>query len=353
MKSTAWFGKAALAAIGLVLVPGCGGDAGTGGGAPPAGAINLFAWSEYVPEAVIDGFTEATGIAVHYETFASNEEMLGKLLAGGTAYDLIQPSEYATEALVRHGKLEKLDPARIPNLAHVGPEFRNLPHDPELAWSAPYMAGTVGIVVNTDRVKAEVRGFSDVFTAAHRGRIVVVNDNREIVAWALATLGLPINDFSPGNLEKAEPLLAEWLKLVKVFDSDSPKTALLNGDVDLGVVWSGEAAILWKEDRKFRFVLPAEGTHLFVDNLAIPAGARNREAALRFIDWCLRPEVGRLISEKFPYTNPNLAARKLLAPDELGNPASYPRLEGLRTFRDIGAAAKDVDRLMTRLRAGL
>src|SRR5690606_35262729 len=107
-----------------------------------------------------------------------------------------------------------------------------------------------------------------------------------------------------------------WFKNIKLFDSDSPKTALLNGDVDLGLVWSGEAALLWNEDKKFQYILPSEGTHMFVDVLAIPRGSRNTGAAHAFLDYILRPEVSALISEEFPYTNPNGEARKRLTPEQ-------------------------------------
>ena len=133
------------------------------------------------------------------------------------------------------------------------------------------------------------------------------------MTWALATQGIGPDGVTKENLEKVRPVLTQWLPLVKVYDSDSPKTALLNGDVDLGVVWSGEAAILIKEQPgKFAYVLPKEGAHMFIDNLAIPKGAPHVEAAHKFIDYILRPEVSRKISEEFPYTNPNVEARKLL-----------------------------------------
>ena len=185
----------------------------------------------------------------------------------------------------------------------------------------------------------------------HKDRLVVLNDNRELVTWALYSLGLSANDISKETLAQARPVVAEWVKLVKVFDSDSPKTALLNGDVDLGIVWSGEAAILWNEDRKFEYVLPAEGAHQFVDVLAIPAGAKNQAEAHALINYILRPEVSKLISANFPYTNPNLAARKLLSADELANPASYPKAGKLETFRDIGRLATDIDQLVTDLKS--
>lgn len=312
--------------------------------------LTLFAWSEYVPQNVLDGFEKETGTKVHYETFASNEEMLSKLGPGASTYDVIQPSEYVVEMLAKKGSLAKLDHSKIPNLSQIAKGYRGMPHDPELTWSAPYMAGVVGIVVNVDKVKEPIKGFKDVFQASHKGRIVVVKDNREMVSWAMKTLGLDPNQPSKENLEKAKGTLKTWVPLVKVFDSDSPKTPLLNGDVDIGVIWSGEAAILLNQDSKrFKFLLPEEGTHLYVDSLAIPTSAPHKTAAHAFINYVLRPEVSKLISEKFPYTNPNEGARKLLSKEALANPASFPPIEKLATFRDIGKSASDIDKLMTEL----
>ena len=310
--------------------------------------LNLFCWSEYVPQAVIDGFTKETGIKVNTENYASNEEMLSKLLAGGSKYDLIQPSEYTVEALIKKEKLDALTLENIPNLKNLDPKFLKMPFDPEGKYSVPWMVGTVGIVVNTAKVKTPITGYKDVFDGTHKRRIVVLNDSREIVSWALATLGISANDMTPENLEKAKPILAGWLPQVKVYDSDSPKTALLNGDVDLGIVWSGEAAILWKKNKKFTYVLPAEGAHQFIDSLAVPKGAPNKENAEKFINYILKPEVSVLISGEFPYTNPNAEAVKLLKQEQRENPASYPPGEPkLETFKDIGAAAKDIDKLVT------
>jgi spermidine/putrescine-binding protein len=321
--------------------------------AAPAGKeLNLFAWSEYVPQDVIDGFTKETGIEVNYESYASNEEMLAKLVSGAQAYDLIQPSEYTVEALVKENQLLPIDWSKVPNFRNIGKEYRNLAHDPEQKYSVPWMAGSVGIVVNTDRVKDAIQGYSDVFQKKFEGRIVILDDPREIVSWALATKGRGPNDVTPETLAEVKPVLETWLPLVKVYDSDSPKTALLNGDVDLGIVWSGEAAFLYQEDRKFAYILPAEGAHQFLDSLAIPKNAANPTGAMMFLDYICRPEVSRVISSEFPYTNPNSEARKLLTPEELDNPASYPKgnpkLDG---FRDIGERAADIDKLVTDLKA--
>ena len=318
-----------------------------------AGELNLLAWSEYIPQEVIDGFTKETGIKVSYATYSSNEEMLSKLLAGGTQYDLIQPSEYTVEALIRDHKLEPIDLDQLAErLSNIDPAFLHLGYDLEQKYSIPYMAGTVGICVNTDKIKTLIADYGDVFMPAHNQRIVVVNDSREIATFAMEDLGLDINHVTAETLRKITPVLTEWIPMVKVFDSDSPKTALLNGDVDLGVVYSGDAAYCYEQDHKFQYVLPAKGAHRFVDNLAIPAGATHKREAEMFMNYIMRPEVSKIISDKYPYTNPNLAARKLLTPEQLSNPASYPpdstRLE---IFHDLGDESAEIDKLVTDLRA--
>src|SRR5688572_22808935 len=123
--------------------------------------LNLFAWSEYVPQAVIDGFSKETGIKVNYETYASGEEMLSKLLVGGASYDLVQPPDYIAESMIKHRLLRPLDASKLKNLKNLAPEFLRLPHDREQKFTVPYMTGTVGIVVNTERVREPVRGFRD------------------------------------------------------------------------------------------------------------------------------------------------------------------------------------------------
>ncbi len=327
----------------------------TGGGSLQAAQLNLFCWSEYIPGPVIDSFQKETGVRVSVENYASNEEMLAKLLAGGGSYDLVQPSEYTVEALIKAGLLLPLDRAAITNFGNLDPAFLNQPFDPQNRFSIPWMGGTVGIVINTERVQAPVVGFGDLFSGKYQGRIVALDDSREMVSWALAYLHLPTNDITTQTLANVRPILTRWLPQIKVYDSDSPKTALLAGDVDLGVVWSGEGAILYRDHpQKFRWVLPQEGSHRFIDSLAIPKTCTHKAEAEQFMNYILRPEVSRQISDAFPYTNPNLAARKLLTPAQLANPASYPpaaAVTGLETFRDIGAMSSEVDALVSELKA--
>lgn len=334
---------AVLAMVALAIVPAARAQ---------SKQLNLYCWSEYVPQTVIDKFTEATGIKVSVENYASNEEMLQKLLGGGN-YDLIQPSNYTVEALLKADLLAAISEGSVPNLKNVAPEFRNMDYDPGNKYTVPWMAGHVAIVVNTDKVKDDIKSYNDVFQDKFKKRIVVLDDSRELVAWALATLGINPNDITDENLEKAREILSKWLPLVKVYDSDSPKTPLLNGDVDLGIVWSGEGALLQRESKKFKWIIPTEGADIFVDTLAIPKNAKNKENAEKFMNFILQPEISVLISEDFPYTNPNLEARKLLKPEDLANPASYPSAEDqkkMHFFHDIGTKASDIDALITDLK---
>jgi len=318
----------------------------------PPSELNVLAWSEYIPQEVIDNFVDETHIKIHLDTVASNEAMQAKLTSGATKYDLIQPSEYFVEALVKMNRLAALDFANIPNFINIMPEFKDQPFDPGNKFTVPYMSGVVGIVYNADKIKTPIKGFKDVFKPEHAGRIIVVNDNRELVSWAMIVNGIGINDMTPENLSKVRPTLQQWVKLIKKYDSDSPKTDLQQGNVDIGIIWNGEAALVIANDKRFKWVVPEEGTHRYIDNLAVPSDARQKHAAEQFIDFCLRPEVSKTISDKWPYTNPNAKAREMLSQEQLGNPASYPTLNKPQTFRDIGKAGADIDKMMTEIRSG-
>ena len=343
MKKPTTLLTSALCAAALLLA-GCG---------KKDDKLNLFCWTEYIPQAVIDKFTQETGIKVAVENYSSNEEMLAKLLAGGGDYDLIQPSEYTIEAMLKEDLLQPLDHEKIPNLKNLAPEFRNMSFDPGNKYSVPWMAGFVGIVYNAETVTTPVVGYNDVFSPQHAGRIVTLDDPREIVSWAFATSGIPINDVTDENLAKVTPLLKDWMSKIKVYDSDSPKTSLSNGDVDLGIVWSGEGAILFNQNPKFQWVMPAEGFHMFVDSLAVPKTANNKDLAEQFINFILRPDISKMVSADFPYYNPNAAARELLSDAERNNPASYPPgldITKAQLFKDIGGQGSKIDELITSLK---
>lgn len=316
--------------------------------------LHVLCWSEYIPPSIIESFSQKSGTKVRAENYNSNDQMLAKLREKPGYYDLVQPSQKYVETLIQTSALRPLDTASIPNLRHLDPQYRGLPHDPESRFSVPWMAGTVGIVINTAEVRELITTWADVFSGAYRDRIVIVNDPREMAAWALASLGLPITDITDANLARITPVLERWLPQVKVFDSDSPHTALLDGRAVIGIVWSGEAALLWQKDRKFQYVLPREGAHMFLDSLAIPTDSPQPALAAAFINHCLDPEVSVQISRAYPYTNPNLAARQLLTAEERANPASYlPDNPKLLPLRNVGNENSAVEDLVQKIRARL
>ena len=323
---------------------------------PASKELKLFAWTEYVPQAVLDGFQKEYGVEVKYEAYDANEQMLAKVMPGSD-YDLIQPSEYTVEYLLKNQKLLPLDKSKLTNFANLSPDILNLAHDPGNKFTVPWMTGNVGIIYNTEKVKEPITGYADVFKDAYKGRIVVLDDSREIVTWAAATLGVQSNDVTSDTLKKVKPILAKWLPLVGAYDSTDPKGKLRTGEVDLGVTWNGEAARLLAEDAaagtsKWRYVIPKEGGHRFIDSLCIPVGAKNIENAHLFMNYILRPEVGVLIAREYPYTSPNAKAREMLTAAERNNLASYPTETSFETFKDLDEALiGDMDKLVTELKA--
>jgi spermidine/putrescine transport system substrate-binding protein len=312
--------------------------------------IVLFCWPGYVPETVTDAFAEETGIQVLKEYFSTNEAMLLHRLTD-RRYDLVQPSDYAAEALIQRDALEPLRPNNIPNLRNLDPKFRGLPHDPEDKYTAPWLSGTVGIVVNTERVTEPVGGYGDLFAGKYRGRIVALNDPREWLGFALCHLGLSVNEVTPEVLEKVETVWREWMPQVAVFDSDNAADVMLNGDADMALTWSGDAATLLAASPKYQFVLPSEGAHRYVDCLAIPRGAPHRNEAEQFINFILRPDISLMISKAIPFTNPNREAYERLSRRAKANPASYPQGDpDLRSFRALGEMTEHVEKLYNDLR---
>jgi spermidine/putrescine transport system substrate-binding protein len=294
--------------------------------------LNVYCWTEYMPRVIVDDFARKFNVKVVVDTYPSNDEMLAGLKTANGKFDLIQPSEFVTEGMVKEGKLAELNLAALPNLKNIDPKYLHRRHDPEQRFSIPWLTGSVGIVVNTEKIKEPVRSYAEFFQEKYKGRLLVLADPRNMLTWPFAALGIPINDLTEANLARAKAVLARWLPLVGEYESDNPKTALLNGDADLGLVWSGEAAKLIEIARAFKgrkkmsfsFTVPKEGTHEFLDNLAIPKGAKDKALAEEFMNYVLTPEVGVQLWEEFPYTPVNAAARKLLTPEQLANPASFP-----------------------------
>ena len=296
--------------------PGASSDAEEASACPPPNPklevtsteLNLFVWTEYIPQQTIDCFEEVYGIKVNHSEYSSNEELYAKLNAGGANYDLVQPTDYIVQPMIRQGLLQELDKERLPVLAGIDPTYLDLPFDPGNKYTLPYQAGTDAIVINTDAVETLPASYADLWKPEYAGRLIMLDDSRAILGMTLLTLGYDINTTDQAQIDEAKEKLAELVNGVKIFDSDSPKTALIAGDVDLGITWTGEAILAQRENPAIQYVYPTEGTVLWQDNYAIPVDAPHLDAAYAWLNYTLQGDVFWKMLDEFPYTNPNKAA---------------------------------------------
>lgn len=270
--------------------------------------LNLFVWTEYIPIEWKECFEKIYGIKVNHDEYSSNEEMYAKLSAGATTYDLILPTDYIVGLMVSQGMLQKWDHSKLSVLNNINPDFLSLPFDPNNEYTIPYMSGTDAIVYNADRVATPPKSWEDLWNPEYAGRLVLLDDPRVVIGFTLLTLGYDINTKDPTKLQEAKEKLLELIPNVKLFDSDSPKTALIAGDVDLGNVWNGEAFTAQQEDPAFEYVFPTEGTILWQDNWAIPVSAPHVDAVYAWVNYVGQDNLFWLMLRDFPYTVPNTAA---------------------------------------------
>ena len=270
--------------------------------------LNLFVWTEYIPPDMQECFELVYNVKVNRDEYSANEEMYAKLSAGGTAYDLVQPTDYIVSLMIRQGLLQKLDHDKLPALKNFDPNYLNFSFDPNNEYTLPYQAGTDAIVVNTDTVSNPPKSWADLWNPDYAGRMVFLDDSRSVIGLTLLTLGYDVNTKDPAQLEEAKAKLAELVPNVKLFDSDSPKTALIAGDVDLGMTWTGEAFLAQQEKPSIQYIYPTEGAILWQDNWAMPKDAPHPDLAYAWLNYTMQGNIFWMMLRDFPYTNPNKAA---------------------------------------------
>ncbi len=270
--------------------------------------LNLFVWTEYIPQDIIDCFEMVYGIKINRSEYSSNEEMYAKLAQGSSQFDLAQPSDYIIEVMIRTSLLDQLDLSKLPNLKNIDPSYAHVPGDPNGEYIVPYQAGTESLVYNSDKIKNPPKSWKDLWNPEYADDMVFVDDPRYVIGAALLAEGKDPNTTNPDDLKAIKPKLAELIKNVKLFDSDSPKSALLAGDADLGFVWNGEAFLAAQENPAFKYVYPEEGTFVWQDGYGLLKDAPHPDAAYAWLNYSLQPDVFWLMLRDFPYTNPNKAA---------------------------------------------
>ena len=288
--------------------------------------VNVYNWDTYIGSDTLAEFTDATGIAVRYDLYASSDELFGKLREGNPGYDVIFPSNNYVERMVAGDMLMPLDHALVPNLRNIAPAFANPSYDPGLKYGAPYTYSLLVIGYRKSAVAEPPTSWSAVFGPdAPVGRVSLPNET-DLVRAALKSLGKSLNTEDPADLKAAEALLLEVKRrgVVKMFAPDTGQDLLLSGEVDLAVDWMGDLRQVMAEDDDLDFAVPSEGTVLGIDCMCIPKGAPHPTAAHAFIDFVLRPEVHAAIAEEIQYAIPNQPAVELLPAETRDDPQVYP-----------------------------
>lgn len=311
----------------VTMLAGCGSKSSEG----KNGELNIFIWTEYVPDSVIEKFEKETGIKVNVSTYSSNEDMLAKVKSESEGtYDIVQPSDYMVEQMSSQGMLEELKTDGLKNLSNIGESYLNPSYDPGNKYSVPYQGGVAGIAVNTSKVKKDITSYDDLFDSSLKNSIVALDDYRAVIGMTARSMGYSMNETDPAVLSKIQDKLLTLKNNVKLYDSDSPKSALISGDCTVGYVWSAEIALAMEENPDIKVVYPTEGAYLFMDNWAIPKGAKNYDNAMKFIDFMLDAENAQMVLEEFPYLSPNTKAVEAMGDDYSKNEAKNPPAEVIK-----------------------
>jgi spermidine/putrescine-binding protein len=340
---------AATAALLAACRRRAGPPAGSAELGPIEGELNLYNWSDYIGRGIVPGFEREFRVRVSYDTYESSEEMVAKLEAGAAGYDLVVPPTYGVTALRASGLLAPLSKRYLPNLGNLSPVFRGLAHDPEDAYTVPWQWGITGIAWRTDLIAVPPDSWAVFLDPAHRGRMTMLDDERDVIGAFLRLHGHSINSVDPAELESARRDAVAAKANLKAYLSAPVKGQLIAGDVWLAQLWNGDAAQAKQEQPALAWALPKEGSTLWIDSLVVPARAPHPRAAHEFINYILRPEVGAAISAATGYGTPNRAALPLLP-----NPVPYPsqdELARLEIQRDLGRASGLWDQVWTEIKS--
>lgn len=324
---------------------------------PAQPALNLFIWSEYIDPEVIADFEKQFDCRVVMDLYEDDAAMMAKLQAGGASlYDVVVPPDHRVPALVKLGLLAPLRTANLPNLRYLDPKFRSPPYDRENKYSVAYQWGTTGLFVRRTAGEPLPDSWSAVFDAtAKAGSFVLIDSPRDLIAAALKYKGHSVNTTQPAHLKEAREVLFGAKSRCLAFDgSVGGKNKVLGKQARLAIVYSGEAIRGMSEDPETAYVIPREGSQIWVDNLVILAGSPRRALAEQFVNYCLDPQVGARISNFTRFATPNQAARAFIRAEDLRNPTIYPPDDlwaSLEFTESLGAATRLYDEVWTQVKA--
>ena len=342
----------AFAVIGVMVfsLAACGG----GGEEENTGEVNVYMWSDYMSQDVVDKFTEETGIKVNFSYMSTSEEAAAKITSGGgEQYDLVMPCDADMTSLIEGGYLEEINLDNIPNFENLGDAYKYREFDPENKYAIPYFMNYVYVIYNKDTCPVEITSYEDLLDPQLKGQIASVTGPRNLFPIALVSLGYDPNSTNDKEIEEAYEWLQDYVPNVAGFDSDSAEKLLINGAASVGVVFDGQATRAFDAMDNLEVADLSDPIQLGVDEFVIPKGAKNKENAEKFLNFLLDAEnmAENLQDDNF-YSCPNEAAVELMPDSYKKHPAiNIPQKMKENYFLqlDVGDAMKTYDKYWTML----
>ena len=304
--------------------------------------VIVYNWGEYLDPEVITLFEKETGINVVYEEFETNEIMYPKVQSGAIAYDVVCPSDYMIQRMIENDLLAELNFDNIPNVKNIGQEYfkQSRQFDSENKYSVPYCWGTVGILYNKTMVDEPIDSWSVLWDKKYIDNILMQDSVRDAFAVALKYKGHSLNSTDLDELEEAKELLIEQKPLVQAYVIDQVRDKMIGNEAAIGVIYSGEAIYTQLENPNLEYVIPKEGSNVWIDSWVIPKNAKHKENAEAFINFLCRPDIAKMNFDYITYSTPNTAARELIEDPAIRNSKiAFPdasELERCETFQFLG-----------------
>ncbi len=316
------------------------------------GELNLYNWGDYINPAVLEEFTKETGIKVNLDTYGSNEEMLAKIQAGATGYDIVFPSVHMHDIMFQLGLLAETGIGSDPAFKNIDPQFIRSKTDPEAKYCLPYAYGNVGIVYNKKEA-GDIKGWKDFFALGEKGKkVIVLDDLRETIGIGHIMNGTSVNSTDEGEVEAAAQYVVDNINSVSAFSYDSIPL-VTSGDVAAAHWYVGANIFVAENPDVLGYVIPEEGATMYQEDMCVLASAPNKDNAVKFLQFYLKPEIAALNIEQQMNGTPNLPAQKLIPQEIVSNPTIYPSqdvLDKLQIFEDLGRDLQLYDREWTRIK---
>lgn len=328
--------------IGSLTACGSGGDGA-------AGELYVYNWGEYFDPDALAMFEEETGIQVTYDEYETNEVMYPLIANGAVQYDLVCPSDYMVQRMISEDLLEEINFDNVPNIKYIDDEYMEASRafDEGNRYSVPHLWGTVGILYNKSMVKEPVDSWGILWDTKYKDNILMQKSVRDAFGITLKYLGYSLNSTDEKELEEAKQKLIEQKRsgVVQAYVVDEVRDKMIGNEAAIGVIYSGEALTCQKENPDLEYVIPKEGSNLWIDSWVIPKGAKNKENAEKFLNFLCRPEIAKMNFDYITYSIPNSEGRNLIEEEEFRNSdVAFPEFGSLtncETFRYLGAEVDD------------